>query len=145
MNEQQYIEQRLDDQINWYDKKSQWNQRCFKRLSVIEIVAASSIPFMVSYITEKAISLKITVGLLGVLVAVISGILALCKFQENWIEYRTTCESLRHEKFLFLTKTAPYNIDKPFPLLVRRVEELISKENTKWLQYIKESGTEEKK
>jgi hypothetical protein len=37
---EEYIEQRLNDQIVWYDRKSGTNQRWFKRLRFAEIVAA---------------------------------------------------------------------------------------------------------
>lgn len=134
MDEKEYIEQRLDDQISWYSKKSQCNQKWYKRLKAIEIGAAVSIPFFVSYITDTTPNVKIIVGVLGLAVALISGILALHKFQEIWIEYRTTTESLKHEKFLYLTRCDPYNIENSFCLLVERVESLISKENTKWAQ-----------
>ena len=76
---------------------------------------------------------------MGLLITIITGVVTLYKFQENWIEYRTTCETLRHEKFLFLTQTDPYDIEDPFNLLVHRVENLISKENTQWAQHIKMS------
>ena len=36
----------LEDQIVWYDRKSQHNQRTFKRIKVTEIVAAALIPFI---------------------------------------------------------------------------------------------------
>ena len=36
MNEDDYIQKRLDDQITWYDGKSQWNQKYFKRFQVID-------------------------------------------------------------------------------------------------------------
>jgi len=81
--------------------------------------------------------IQIIIGLLGLLVAIITAILGLYKFQENWIAYRTTCESLRHEKYLFLTECEPYDGDAPFKLFVQRVESLISKENTKWSDNIK--------
>jgi hypothetical protein len=42
--------------------------------------------------------------------------------QEHWIEYRATAESLRKEKFLFLTQTEPYDKDDAFPVLVQRVK-----------------------
>jgi hypothetical protein len=32
MTEEEYIEERLNDQIIWYSKKSQTNQKWFKRL-----------------------------------------------------------------------------------------------------------------
>ena len=54
-----------------------------------------------------------------------------------FVAYRTTCESLRHEKYLYLTCSEPYNIKEPFSLLVNRVETLISKENTNRAQYMR--------
>ena len=41
----EYIEQRLNDQISWYDRKSGTSQLWFKRLRFAEIVAAAIIPF----------------------------------------------------------------------------------------------------
>jgi len=29
MNEQEYLESRVQDQINWYDKKSAWHKKLF--------------------------------------------------------------------------------------------------------------------
>lgn len=137
MDEQGYIKDRLDDQIQWYSTKSQWNQKCYKRFRILEILAACLIPLIVGYVIDTRPFLKVIVGILGVLVALVSGILSLYKFQENWIEYRTVAESLKHEKYLFLTKSEPYNIDNSFSLLVERVEGMISVENSKWSQYIK--------
>lgn len=144
MDESEYLKTRVDDQINWYDKKSQFHQNWYKGLRIVEIVAATSIPFLAGYIADTEPHFRTTVGFLGLLIAVITAIVSLCQFQENWVEYRTTCESLKHEKFLFLTKTEPYNVDTPFPLLVQRVESMISKENTTWSQYIRPQKKEAK-
>lgn len=139
MNEDNYLNDRLEDQIRWYDKKSQCNQKLYRVLRGVEIIAAALIPLLVGYVAQDSVYLKITVGVLGVLVAIIAGLLSLGRFQELWIEYRVTCESLKHEKYLFLTKTDPYDEDNPFPLLVKRVESLISREHTNWAQYMKKS------
>jgi len=40
----EYIEQRLNDQISWYDRKSGTSQLWFKRLRFAEIVASAIIP-----------------------------------------------------------------------------------------------------
>src|SRR2546430_12533494 len=130
---EEYIEQRLSDQINWYDRKSGTNQCWFKRLRFAEIVAASTIPFLSGFAGDS-FSIKIAIGALGVLVAVVASLLGLLQLQEHWIEYRATAESLRTEKFLFLTQTEPYDKDDAFHLLVQRVEALLSKENTDWAQ-----------
>ena len=61
MNDTEYIEKRVDDQIEWYSDKSGWNQKLYKRLRILEILCASSIPFIVSYVTGETISLKIIV------------------------------------------------------------------------------------
>jgi len=144
INEEQFLKERVDDQINWYDKKSQFNQRCYKWLRVGEIVAAAAIPFLAGYMSDKNPAIPVVVGLLGCIIAIIAGIVALYQFQENWVEYRTTCESLRHEKYLFLTQTEPYNVDNPFSLFVQRVESLVSTENTKWSQLIRAPKKEKK-
>lgn len=137
MDEAEYIKTRVDGQIEWYDKKSQYHKTWYTWLRIIEIIAAALIPFLVGYIACGDILFRTVVGLLGVVVAVITAIVSLCQFQENWVEYRTTCESLRHEKYLFETKTEPYDVDSPFSLFVQRVESLISKENSTWSQYIR--------
>lgn len=142
MNPEEYMQNRVDDQINWYDKKSQRHQRWYKQLRFVEILAAASIPFLSGYIRPDLPAIKFTVGLLGVVIAVLAGVTSLNRFQENWVEYRTTCESLRHEKYLFQTGVEPYNVDNPFSLFVKRIESLISKENINWAQTIKPQADE---
>ena len=80
---------------------------------------------------------NIILGVLGSLIAILSGLSGLLKFQEKWTEYRTTSETLKHEKILFQTKTGPYSEEvEPFKLLVTRTENLVSKEHSAWSQYI---------
>ena len=141
MDQEEYIQARVDEQIGWYDRKSQRNQRIFKLLRSIEIIAAASIPFLAGHSDLPYGSWMI--GFLGLLVAVLVGILSLYRFQENWTSYRTTCEALQHEKFLFLSGAEPYDQKDPFPLFVQRVESVIAKEHTGWTQYMQ--GSEKNK
>ena len=132
MSPEEYIRDRLDNQIDWYEKKSKSNQKWFRLFRVLEILFAMSIPFLVSEITDDTHFLKGIVGFLAVCVAVIAGVVTLYKFQENWIEYRTVAETLKHDKYLFMTKTPPYDKEDAFHKLVERVESEISKENSTW-------------
>ncbi|QTR46305.1 DUF4231 domain-containing protein [Thiothrix litoralis] len=134
MNEDEYLASRVDDQIGWYDSKSQKAQRWFKRLRAIEIVAAAAIPLIAGFAKEP-FPVTLVIALLGAAIAIISAAISLNQFQENWREYRTTCESLKHEKFLFLTKAEPYHTKNSFAIFVQRVENLISRENSNWSQY----------
>jgi Protein of unknown function (DUF4231) len=136
VNQDDYIQDRVDGQIEWYDRKSGTNQRWFRWLRIVEIIAAASIPLLVGY-TDSMIELKVVVGILGLLVAVLAGVLGLYQFQENWSGYRTTCEGLKQEKYLFLTKTQPYDQGDAFSLFVQRVENLVSKEHSTWSQYMR--------
>lgn len=138
MNENEYLDQRIQDQINWYDKKSGYNQKWYKRLRLLEIISATFIPFLAGYLSETTICLKVIIGFLGVVVAVLTGIISIYQFQENWIKYRTTAETLKHEKYLFLTKVEPYDTDNSFSILVKRIEAIISKENSEWAKSVQQ-------
>lgn len=145
MTAEEYLKQRLEDQILWYDRRSQQNQNWYKRLRLVEFIAAGMIPFLVGYVVDARPWLPIIIGALGALVAVIAAVLGLYQFEQNWIEYRTTCESLKKEKYLYLTRTEPFDDDEAdnFQLLVQRVETLVSKENTNWAQYMMRPGEEQ--
>jgi hypothetical protein len=136
MTEQEYIEQRLDDQEQWYSKKSSWNQRWYKRLRFIEIVLAAGVPFFTSLISKDMAFMTYVVSALAFVIAAVSGLMAMEKFQENWVDYRSAAETLKREKFLFLTKSAPYDGPDPFHTLVQRVEEILARENATWQGYM---------
>jgi hypothetical protein len=138
MNSEEYIQSRVNDQIEWYNNKSARNQAWFRRLRIIETIAAALIPLLAGYADWDV--LKIVVAALGLLIAVIAGVLGLFQFQENWTSYRVTCESLKQEKYLFLTKTDPYDENDSFPLFVQRVEALMASEHAAWAQSVRAAG-----
>lgn len=143
MNESDYFKERLDDQIAWYDAKSQSNQKSFKRLRVCEIVLACSLPILVGLPESTMPYATAIAGLFGVAIAILSSVLALYKFEENWIEYRNTCESLKHQRFLYMTRSEPYHDTDAFNRLVSCVEGLISKENSNWSQTVRQKSAEQ--
>jgi uncharacterized protein DUF4231 len=120
---------RVQDQIAWYDAKSQFNQHWFKRLKVCQIVTAASIPVAAS--TSAPVWL---VGGGGALIVVLEGLQQLQQYQQNWTSYRATCEQLKHEQFLFMAKAGPYEAaSQPDALLAERVESLVSQEHAAWV------------
>jgi uncharacterized membrane protein YeaQ/YmgE (transglycosylase-associated protein family) len=137
MTAQEYLTDRVNDQIEWYDKKSQFNQTRFKFIRVLNIILSVSIPFLTALMNDDKNTghlLKIIIGFIGALIAISEAILNLYKYHENWIQYRGTTESLKHHKYLFETKTGIYaNETNAFAALVDNVENLISKENTTWV------------
>ncbi len=121
--------QRLDDQIQWYDRRSASNQRAFKWLKGVEIGAAALIPF-----AAGAGAPAVVTGGLGVLIVMLEGLQQLNQYHHNWIIYRSTCETLKHEKYLYLAKAGPYaTANDAHTLLAERLESLISQEHAKWV------------
>jgi hypothetical protein len=122
---------RLEDQINWYSRKSGRDQRCFKWLKGTTIAAAAVIPVLTT--SGVAHGTQIAAGL-GILIAVIEGLQQLNQYQANWTGYRATSEALKHEKFLYMARAGPYlDAAHPTAMLAERVESLVSQENAKWL------------
>ena len=132
--QEDYLKNRLEHQIDWYNRKSMKNQKMYKRLQLVSIIVAACIPF-ISLVDIPF--LKYAVGAMGVLLAVFTAMTSLYKYQENWIAYRTTCESLIKEKYLYTTGTTPYDGKNAFNLLVKRVENLLSQENSSWAELTK--------
>jgi hypothetical protein len=121
---------RLEDQINWYDRKSRAAQKTFKRIKLIEIFAAALIPFLTAL---KFPYVALVIGGLGVLITILEGILHLNQYQQNWTTYRSTCESLKHEKYVYFAQAGPYaGIANPRALLADRIESLVSQEHAQW-------------
>ena len=58
--------------------------------------------------------LGVAVGIIGVIITLCAGLTHFCQFQERWIEYRSTAEGLKKEKFLFVTKQSPTTPVTPF-------------------------------
>jgi hypothetical protein len=136
MTEQEYIKTRIDDQITWYSNKATTN-KFYNHLTKGLIIAFSAIIPFIAGLEFCTTTKNVILGIFGSLISILSGLSGLLKFQEKWTEYRTTSETLKHEKLLFLTKTGPYNVEpEPFKLLVTRTENLVSKENSAWSQYI---------
>jgi hypothetical protein len=119
---------RLEAQIRWYDGKSQSAQALYKRLKVVQLGCGALVPFTATinpYVT----------GVLGGVVVVLEGLQQLNQWQHNWITYRSTCEALRHEKYLYMGGSGVYDGLDPAgakKVLVERVESLISTEHAKW-------------
>ena len=119
---------RLEDQIDWYDKKSSYNQRRFKILKISQIIAGALIPFASSVGAPAAVA-----GGLGVLIVIFEGLQSLTQHQQSWISYRSTCQKLTQEKYLWLAKAGPYeSAPNPDAVMAERIEALMSSEITNW-------------
>lgn len=130
MSSEQYMLERVDDQLSWYSKKSASNKTWHHRLQLVTLIAAALVP--VVSLSSSELSVRILVALLGSIATVAAGIVGLYQFKDLWVDYRSTAEQLKYEKYLFLTGAAPYRDSTSFSLFVNRVEGIIAQENRGW-------------
>lgn len=134
-NFEKYLKERYEDQVNWYDKKSMINQKIYRSLQWIIIVLAAIDPVL---ILSKEYYLNIIAAVFAITIAIAAAAQKTFKYQENWINYRTTCEMLKKEKFFYNSKIQGYeSVRDPESYFVERVEEMISRENTYWVSTYK--------
>ena len=121
--------ERLEDQIAWYDRKANENHRWFTRLKVLQIVTAAGIP-----VAAAASGPAWLTGGGGAFIVILEGLQQLQQYQQHWNTYRSTCERLKHDKYLYLAKAGPYSAaPRPEKLLAERVEGLVSQEHAAWV------------
>ncbi|MEO1782547.1 DUF4231 domain-containing protein [Enterococcus diestrammenae] len=131
-DEKNYIQTRVNNQINWYDSSSLKAQKYYRLLSLTTLIVSAIIPFFTNLAIDN-FWIKLIVSLLGVIATLCQGILSLNKYNENWIGYRTVCETLKKEKYMFLTKAGVYGeSNSSFSFFTERIESVISQENVNW-------------
>ena len=77
-------------------RKSATSRIWHLRLKIGTLLCAGAIPFSAAIGAHAYVG-----GGLGLLVVIIEGLQQLFQFHDNWVSYRGTCESLKHEKCTF--------------------------------------------
>ncbi len=120
---------RLEEEISWYDRRSGYNQKVYKILKFATVAFAAIVPVAAGLGAPAWVT-----GGLGVLVILVEAVQQMNQYHHNWISYRSTCESLKHEKYLFVATAGPYaSAENPLRMLAERVESLVSQEHAKWV------------
>jgi hypothetical protein len=121
------VRRRLDDQLDWYERRSLQAQRAYKRVKLIELVVAAAVPVLAGLRAPAAVT-----AAFAAVVVVLEGVQQLFQWQTNWLQYRSTAEALKHEKFLYEAGAEPYNDSAARQRLAERIEALLVKEHGQW-------------
>jgi len=133
MTEEQYLSERVDDQIEWYGAKSAINKTYHIWINGLIIFFAAMIPFVSGIDIDETKWPQYATAFLGVMTATLTGLSALLKFQEKWTTYRITAEALQREKLLYKTAASPYDRNgASFKSFVHNVERIMNNENSSW-------------
>ena len=131
-----YIEERLNNQLRYYDKTATRAKRRYLQSRFVSVVAAALVPVLVNV---KFPYVDVVTTILSVLVVLLVSLESVFHFREQWVNSRSTSETLRKEYFQFTSSEGRYaEMDKEptkaFRLFVGRVEAMIEAENLSTLQ-----------
>ncbi len=122
---QDYLKNRYQQEVEWYEQRASGNKFWYRVFQTTLIIISAIVPIL------ALSNLKWPTVVASVLVAILTVLIKTFKFQENWINFRTTCETLKKECHLFDAGCFEYeNTPDKRKLFVERVEALISRENT---------------
>ncbi len=126
-----FLKERYYKETSWYDSKANFNHKMYNIFQWTAIVLSALAPVLFALNQPWSWWLAIVVAI-GVAISTSS--LKAFKYQENWLNFRTTCETLRKEIYFYEANLRGYDTteDKE-ALFVDRVESLISRENTLWI------------
>ncbi len=144
-----YIKERVDGQINYFNAKSSWNQKRYKKIKRWEIIISSLVPVIISLSAMGAFQevhffgnknwgldtvLLVLAALGGVVQVIFNKVIDLEEHFKLWKDYRSNCEALQNQRLLYLTRTEPYDEEDAFPLFVEKIESILNNEQQKWKQ-----------
>lgn len=137
-----YLVERYENQIEWYDSRANLYKRLYQVFQWFVIILSSIVPVLIVIVPEEKQIITIAVS---VLLSIGTSGLKSFNFQENWINYRTTAETLKKEKYYYEAEIDDYfDCDDKIPVFVERVESLISRENSLWFTAHRKKEKEEK-
>lgn len=131
MNEQEFINKRVDANIAWYNKKAIANKQYHLATKMLILVLSASIP-VITLVQFELKPKDILIATIGAAIAILSGVTSLMSYKEKWTEYRSAAEELLHQKTIYLTKTGDYK-DRDFDYFVAAVEQILKGERSAWV------------
>ena len=131
-----YVERRYEGQVKWYGGKATSNKRRYyiAQTLVVCVSAAATMTIALGVYFEDTRWIRLAaLGMTTVVTALVS-LQKVFRYQEQWIEYRTTAETLKKERPMYDGRIGEYeHAESPERMFVSRVENCISTQNTRWM------------
>ncbi|MFF9910684.1 DUF4231 domain-containing protein [Streptomyces sp. NPDC013457] len=140
MTPQRYIDSRLTQYQEWYDRKATKMKAMHLRMRTVSVVGGALVPVLVNLDLGFA---RITATVLSLVVVASVSLESVYRYREQWKNYRSTEQLLGHERVYFAAKVGPYQrlSDRDcFTTLVARVEKAIASENSATLNVMTLGG-----
>ena len=134
MTPEQYIAERVNPNIAWYDKAANANKEKYLRMRATTVICGALVPVMVN-LTIPYINILTTV--ISLIVVLLVSLESVYHYREQWTNYRSTEQNLRNEYFFFTTSGGSYQLlsdGDAYIAFVDRVEDIIEAENASTLK-----------
>jgi len=122
-----YLTERYQPAILWYDRKATKYKLLYYLFQITLIIVSAITPVFI------LINWNIIATISGIIVAICASLNKFMKLEELWTNYRSICETLKKEKYLFQAGLANYESENKKMYFVDSIEGLISRENTLWV------------
>jgi hypothetical protein len=135
MTPEEYIDERLNQYKEWYDKKAVSAKRNCQWMRAISVVGGAIVPVLVNLPYNKLI-VQIITTFVSLIIVVLISLESVFHFGDQWKNYRSTEQLLAKKYFNFVSGEGPYrqqDSNEVFLNLVDRVENAISSENASTL------------
>lgn len=129
MDPEQYIAERLNEAIAWYDKSANWHKKVYLRMRAMTVIGGALVPVLVN-IDLPYVDILTTI--LSLVVVLLVSLESVYHFREQWTNYRSTEQQLRNQYFRFTSNDGAYSScsrEEAFRQFVGRIEETIESEN----------------
>ena len=127
----EYLQSRYQDQVSWYEHMATFNKKLTLFSTSALVVVSALLPVGIASLPQGFQIINLIGALVVAMLVVITRVF---RFEERWVNYRSTVELLKREKLMFDTRTGEYaETDYPEGMFVHKVESFISRENTLWL------------
>ena len=131
----QYTVDRFDDQLKWYSSKAAINKKWYRgyQIAIATLSALTTVTIALGMHESDGNAWHIASLVGSAAVAALAGLQKAFRFHENWVEYRTTAEQLKKERYYYEFRCGEYSTTESVDrLFVERVEALISRQHTLW-------------
>ena len=135
MTPEEYIDERLNQFREWYDKKAVIAKRNYQWMRAITVIGSAVVPVLVNLPFDDSAIRYLTTAV-SLVVMILISLESVFHFREQWKNYRSTEQWLAKEYFNFVTGEGPYrNQDEKEAFLnfVDRIENAIASENASTL------------
>jgi len=130
----EYVEERLNAEIDYYNKSAGKAKKRYLQMRAITVVGGALVPVLVNVNSPYVDILTTAISLVVVLFVSLETVY---RYREQWTNFRTAEQNLRNEYFSFTSDSGIYaDLDEPaaFKLFVNRIEQAIEAESASTLR-----------